>query len=266
MELPRGRRRRRLQAELRADEWPRVRRLLEGRRGLRSSIDPLTGEVTPDPLSLAASPADEAALEWALRSAERWGGRVRLVSAGGPAADPVLRQGAAVGATELVRVDLPVGWPSDRTARAVAPHVADAHLVWCGDMSADRGSGAFPAYLASEPRRRTGTRTGRAQSYSTMVRARRAMVPGQAAAFEPAAPPRRRPSRARARRRAGRALLRRGNGSPPPCDPWQRARGACRPGRPAGGRARPEPGPEDRVRRPVPAVRTCGGASSRPDR
>ncbi|MGO9911353.1 MAG: mycofactocin-associated electron transfer flavoprotein beta subunit [Acidimicrobiales bacterium] len=117
---------------------------------LRSRIDPLSGDVAPDPRSLGVSPSDEAALEWALRSAERWGGRVRLVAAGGPDAEAVLRRGAAAGATELVRVDLPIEWPSDWIAAAVAPHVADADLVWCGDMSADRGSGAFPAYLAAE--------------------------------------------------------------------------------------------------------------------
>ncbi len=117
---------------------------------LRSSIDPLTGEVTPDHLSLGVSRSDEAALEWALRSAARWGGGVRLVTAGSAKTEAALRQGAAVGATELLRVDLPIDWPSDWIARAVAPHLADADLVWCGDMSTDRGSGAFPAYLAAE--------------------------------------------------------------------------------------------------------------------
>ncbi|MHB1987472.1 MAG: mycofactocin-associated electron transfer flavoprotein beta subunit [Acidimicrobiales bacterium] len=120
---------------------------------LRSKTDALTGEVVVDHSSLGVSRADEAALEWALRSAEHCGATVRLITAGGPRTEPVLRAGCAAGASELIRVDVPAGpgqWPSDWVARALAPHVADASLVWCGDMSVDRGSGAVPAYLAAE--------------------------------------------------------------------------------------------------------------------
>ncbi len=117
---------------------------------LRAGVDPLTGEIRPDPRSLGVSPADEAALEWALRAAEGTGAAVRVVSAGGPEADGVLRQAAAAGAAELVRVAIEPGSPSCEVARALAPHVAGAGLVWCGDVSLDRGSGAVPAFLAAE--------------------------------------------------------------------------------------------------------------------
>ncbi|HET9091470.1 MAG TPA: mycofactocin-associated electron transfer flavoprotein beta subunit [Acidimicrobiales bacterium] len=117
---------------------------------LRAGVDPVTGEVRPDPHSLGVSPADEAALEWALRTAEASGAAVRVVTAGGPEADGVLRRAAAAGAGELVRVALEPGSPSGEVARALAPHVAGARLVWCGDVSLDRGSGAVPAFLAAE--------------------------------------------------------------------------------------------------------------------
>jgi electron transfer flavoprotein beta subunit len=135
---------------------------------LRAGVDPLTGEVQPDPASLGVSAADEAALEWGLRCAERFRGVVRLVSAGGPEIDGVLLQARAAGASEVIRVD-PVaagaepgllggsgGSPcrgsasSEAVATALAPFVADASLVWCGDVSPDRGSGAVPAYVAEE--------------------------------------------------------------------------------------------------------------------
>ncbi|MHB8243943.1 MAG: mycofactocin-associated electron transfer flavoprotein beta subunit [Acidimicrobiales bacterium] len=116
---------------------------------LGCEVDPLTGEARPDPVSLGVSPADEAALEWALRCAELYGGRVRLVSVGGQQTEAVLRQGAAAGATEIVRVSAPEGLASDLVARELAVHLAGAELVWCGDVSMDRGSGSVPAYLAA---------------------------------------------------------------------------------------------------------------------
>jgi electron transfer flavoprotein beta subunit len=116
---------------------------------LRAAVDPLTGEVLPDPSSLGPSPADEAALEWALRCADAAGGRVRVVTAGGAEAEATLRLAAACGAAELVRVAMPAGAHSEDVARALEPELRDAELVWCGDLSRDRGSGSVPAFLAA---------------------------------------------------------------------------------------------------------------------
>lgn len=121
---------------------------------LRRRVDPFTGEAESDRASLGVSQADMAALEWALRCAEAFGGSVRLLAAGGPRADAVLLDGLATGASEALRVELDEDAPSDEVAAALAPHTAGAAVVWCGDASVDRGSGAVPAFLAAGTRAR----------------------------------------------------------------------------------------------------------------
>jgi len=143
---------------------------------LRPEVDPLTGAVRRDRWGVGLSAPDAAAVEHALRVAEAWGGRVAVVTEGDPAADPLLREALALGATVL-RVDAGddgVPGPADpghaglgsdaaylrelgSDERAVARAVAAAltplgrpALVVCGDRSADRGTGAFPAFLAHE--------------------------------------------------------------------------------------------------------------------
>ena len=114
----------------------------------RPDVDPLSAAVRTDARSAGPSPADEAALEWALRLGRAWGLATVAVSAGGPAADPMLRDALAAGATGAWRVDVDADAPSADVAAAVAealrPHPA---LVVCGAWSLDRGSGAFPAFL-----------------------------------------------------------------------------------------------------------------------
>jgi electron transfer flavoprotein beta subunit len=101
---------------------------------------------------LALSPADEAALEWALRLAERGGLPVLAVVAGPAATDAVLRGMLAAGAAHAVRIDLPAGAPSDEVAAALAALGASRQhdIRWwcCGERSGDRASGAVPALLA----------------------------------------------------------------------------------------------------------------------
>jgi len=137
---------------------------------LRPGVHPLTGAVTVDPLATALSRADEAALEHGLRAATCWGGTVLTVCAGSPGADSVLRDALARG-SEILRIPWPhrphaetaagpdrteqadLGGGERATARIVARVIADrGHptLVVCGDRSADRGTGAFPAFLAHE--------------------------------------------------------------------------------------------------------------------
>jgi electron transfer flavoprotein beta subunit len=155
---------------------------------LRAGVDPLTGDVIPDPASAGASPSDEAALEWALRIAEASGANVTAVSVGGPECDGTLREAIAAGARRAVRVPIGAG-PADMAgladvadvaspvvARALARAVAFAGassaapssppgdpaspgngstdpadvVVCCGDASVDRGSGSVPAFLADE--------------------------------------------------------------------------------------------------------------------
>ncbi len=94
------------------------------------------------------SAADQAALESALVWAENRSTDVTVVTVGPLGAERALRDALACGATRAVRIDADPNAASVDVARVVAPHVADADLVWCGDYSLDRGSGSFPAHLA----------------------------------------------------------------------------------------------------------------------
>jgi len=137
-------------------------------------VDPLSGRVVRDPGMLDLPPAEAAALEYGLRVAQAWSGRVLAVTAGDEPAGDALRQAAALGAGVLR-----VPWPAEAAAhgagagsdeeytaelardeRALAAALAAAiraatgpagpALVLTGDRSADRGTGALPAYLAHE--------------------------------------------------------------------------------------------------------------------
>lgn len=117
---------------------------------LRAAVDPLTGQVVADPTSLGLSAADEAALEWGLRSAAAYGARLLALSAGPVGSEAVLRQAKAAGADEVLRLDCERDWPSEWVAASLASRLDGAQLVWCGDMSFDRGSGSVPAFIAGE--------------------------------------------------------------------------------------------------------------------
>lgn len=109
-------------------------------------VDPLTGESTPDRYG-GMSPADRCALELALQSGA---GDVLAVTAGPASSDSVLREALEAGATSAVRIDLPAGCPSAAVAAALARVVSGRDLIWCGEHSLDRGSGAVPAFVAAE--------------------------------------------------------------------------------------------------------------------
>ena len=126
---------------------------------LRPEVDPLTGIAHPDPRFSGAGPADTSALEWALRLRDALGGRVTAVTVGPAAAEALLRQALAAGADHAVRIDLSGDHhagadhtePSSRwVAAELAAVAAGSDLVLCGCASADRGSGAVPAFLAHE--------------------------------------------------------------------------------------------------------------------
>jgi electron transfer flavoprotein beta subunit len=129
---------------------------------LRPEVDPLSGEISHDGLAGGLGASDAAALEHALRIAEAWSARVVVVSVGAAAVDAVLREATALG-TDVVRVPddgVADDVPADELAvdervlaRAAAVALATLggpDLVLCGDRSSDRGTGAFPAFLAHE--------------------------------------------------------------------------------------------------------------------
>ena len=134
---------------------------------LRPDVDSLTGAITRDVHRAGLSAADQAATEHALRIAEAWSARVLVVTTGPAAADGPLREIMALGC-DVLRIPWPthgsglgsdqgfvddIGGDERAAARAVAAAVraaGDPALVICGDRSADRGTGAFPAFLAHE--------------------------------------------------------------------------------------------------------------------
>jgi electron transfer flavoprotein beta subunit len=130
---------------------------------LRPEVDAITGSIRRDTWGIGLSAADGAALEHALRIAERWSARVVAVTVGPATVEPVLREVAALGA-EVLRVPLPgaesdhpyereLGGDEQALARAIVAALrpwGPPSLVLCGDRSADRGTGALPAFVAHE--------------------------------------------------------------------------------------------------------------------
>jgi electron transfer flavoprotein beta subunit len=128
------------------------------------TVDPLTGEVGADLRGSGPSQADLAALEHALQLAEHWPAKVVAATVGPPAADAQLRDALAAGAAEALRVELGGQAPAAEPARLIggdpAPaaalaaallrHYGPPDLVLCGDRTADRGTGSFPAFLAAK--------------------------------------------------------------------------------------------------------------------
>jgi electron transfer flavoprotein beta subunit len=96
------------------------------------------------------SPSDEAALEVALRLAEASRDEITVVSAAPAAAERSLREALAAGAGRALRIDARCGLTSAAVAAAIAGVAVGARWVVCGDASADRGTGAVPAFLAAE--------------------------------------------------------------------------------------------------------------------
>ena len=118
---------------------------------LRPEIDRVHGTVTPNGRDDGFSEADRSAVEVALQLADAWDGEVVVVCAGPPAAESGLRDLLAAGVHRVVRVEH--GGASGASAAGVlAPVLSAADLgvdvVVCGDLSADRGSGTVPAFLA----------------------------------------------------------------------------------------------------------------------
>lgn len=117
---------------------------------LRVEVNPLTGAVRTDDRLAGASPADEAALEHALRFAEAWGWGVVVATAGDRQCEPMLRAALASGATSVVRVDLPPDAAGQVVSAALASALGHCSLILCGNYSLDRGSGSVPAFLAGD--------------------------------------------------------------------------------------------------------------------
>ncbi len=143
MALPRGRARRRVP--------PIVTRIAVCLQWVDQApeVDPLTGAVRTDARTSGLTLADAAALEWARRALDAWGGELVAVTVGPAGADAVLRTALSLGARHAVRVEGPEdGLDASAVARGLAGVLAGADLVWCGDQGAVGGSGAVPALLA----------------------------------------------------------------------------------------------------------------------
>jgi electron transfer flavoprotein beta subunit len=128
-----------------------------------TEVDPLTGTVSADRRDRGPSRSDLAALEQGLRLAERWDARLVAATVGPAEADAMLRDALAVGVAEALRVE-PASWMAGprpaglvgggqesaaALAAALRQHYGVPDLVLCGDRSADRGTGSFPAFLAA---------------------------------------------------------------------------------------------------------------------
>ena len=128
-----------------------------------ADVDPLTGAISASPHDRGPDRADFAALEHALSLAEKWDAQVIAATVGPAEADEMLKDALAAGATGALRVEPDrrssrprpaelVGGGQNRPAALAAAlrqryEVPD--LVLCGDRSADRGTGSFPAFLAA---------------------------------------------------------------------------------------------------------------------
>ena len=128
-----------------------------------TEVDPLTGAMRANLRDRGPNVSERAALEHALRLAERWDAQVVAASVAPAEADEMLRDALAVGAAQALRVE-PARWmarprpvglvggereSAAALAAALRQHYGVPDLVLCGDLAADRATGSFPAFLAA---------------------------------------------------------------------------------------------------------------------
>jgi electron transfer flavoprotein beta subunit len=128
-----------------------------------TEVDPLTGAMRAHLRDRGPNVSELAALEYALRLAERWDAQVVAASVAPAEADEMLRDALAVGAAQALRVE-PARWmarprpvglvggereSAAALAAALRQHYGVPDLVLCGDLAADRATGSFPAFLAA---------------------------------------------------------------------------------------------------------------------
>jgi electron transfer flavoprotein beta subunit len=128
-----------------------------------ADVDPLTGAISASPHDRGPDRADFAALEHAMSLAEKWDAQVIAATIGPAEADEMLKDALAAGATGALRVESARGSSRPRPAElvgggqnrpaafaaALRQRYGVPDLVLCGDRSADRGTGSFPAFLAA---------------------------------------------------------------------------------------------------------------------
>jgi electron transfer flavoprotein beta subunit len=128
-----------------------------------TEVDPLTGAVSADRRDRGPGQSELAALEHALRLGQRQDARVVAATVGPAEADAMLRDALAAGAADALRVESAswtagprpaglVGGEQESAAAlaaALRQHYGVPDLVLCGDRSADRATGSFPAFLAA---------------------------------------------------------------------------------------------------------------------
>ncbi|MBK8185371.1 MAG: electron transfer flavoprotein subunit beta/FixA family protein [Candidatus Competibacteraceae bacterium] len=117
-------------------------------------VDPLTGLLAEDRVLYMLNPADESALELALRLRPA-NGTVTALSVGPIEADALLREALAAGVERAARVwDAELGPLKPALTSillaATLRVIGLPDLVLCGGHSADRGSGTVPALLAEQ--------------------------------------------------------------------------------------------------------------------
>lgn len=136
---------------------------------LRPEIDPLTGFVVSDERWEGPSLADQAALEIGLQLGASWGVNCEVICVGPAAANTMLRDAIAAGASQATRIDTGSSADVDHqpTSANVGLLLAEAimssperpgrperpeptMLVLCGDWSLDRGSASVPVFLSAE--------------------------------------------------------------------------------------------------------------------
>jgi electron transfer flavoprotein beta subunit len=155
-------------------------------------VDPLTGLIDTGRVLYMMNPADESALELALRLRPS-NGTVTVFSVGPVEADHLLQDALAAGADAAVRV-----WDDALTSikpivttmlLAAALRVKELpDLVLCGGHSVDRGSGTVPALLAEHLDWPVVTDVTQFEIQSGRLRARRRLARGARAESDVALP------------------------------------------------------------------------------
>ena len=116
-------------------------------------MDPETGNLVRAGVPTLTNPLDLNALEAAVRTKERCGGRITLITMGPPAAEETLRECLAVGGDEAVLITgRPFGGADTLSTSYTIVKAAEAlgkfDLIFCGKESLDGATGQMASQLA----------------------------------------------------------------------------------------------------------------------